>query len=60
LIIEYKEHFGGIYYFFLRGMTPKTGADFGIYRDCPAEELIGRLSVSFGSLGVLHNMNICV
>ncbi len=42
---NYEQHFGGVYYLFLRGMTPETGADFGVYRDMPELELIEELSV---------------
>ena len=40
----YKEHFGGVYYIFLRGVDPEKGPDFGVYRDKPANEFIERLS----------------
>jgi len=45
---NYEQHFGGVYYLFLRGMTPETGADFGVYRDMPELELIDQLSVYLG------------
>ncbi len=41
---RYEEHFGGIYYLFLRGMRPEWGADYGIYREKPAAALINQLS----------------
>ncbi|WP_069472446.1 exodeoxyribonuclease V subunit beta [Candidatus Marithrix sp. Canyon 246] len=37
---NYEQHFGGVYYLFLRGMTPETGADFGVYRDMPDLEVV--------------------
>ena len=37
---DYEQHFGGVYYLFLRGMTPETGPDYGIYRDRPPLALI--------------------
>lgn len=40
----YEQHFGGIYYLFLRGMRPHWGAHFGIYHDLPRAELIEQLS----------------
>ncbi len=43
----YKDHFGGVYYLFLRGMNPEAGANFGIYRDHPTADLINRLSSYF-------------
>jgi exodeoxyribonuclease V beta subunit len=36
----YGSHFGGVRYLFLRGMTPQTGAKYGVYADRPAEELV--------------------
>ncbi len=36
----YDEHFGGVYYVFLRGMKPAWGADYGIFRDKPDEALL--------------------
>jgi len=39
----YEEHFGGVFYIFLRGVRPDAGPDFGIYRDVPSEELIHSL-----------------
>src|SRR5690606_13752492 len=34
---RYERHFGGVLYLFLRGMTPGTGAERGIWRWRPAE-----------------------
>jgi exodeoxyribonuclease V beta subunit len=39
----YEKHFGGVYYFFLRGLNAKTGTANGIFYDRPAEELIVQL-----------------
>ena len=41
---RYREHFGGVFYIFLRGVDPKAGDEFGIYRDLPVEELVEALS----------------
>lgn len=41
---HYKEHFGGVFYIFLRGVDPPAGAQFGISRDLPGEELVEALS----------------
>ena len=30
---DYRSHFGGIYYLFLRGMNPAWGPDYGVYYD---------------------------
>ncbi|MDM8558351.1 exodeoxyribonuclease V subunit beta [Candidatus Parabeggiatoa sp. HSG14] len=46
---HYENHFGGVFYLFLRGMNPHTGADFGIYRDLPKADLINRLSAYLGT-----------
>ena len=37
---DYKTHFGGVLYIFLRGMNPETGPHAGIYRDRPAKKAI--------------------
>jgi exodeoxyribonuclease V beta subunit len=41
---SYDRHFGGVYYFFLRGIDPAAGAGYGLYRDRPPEELITELA----------------
>jgi exodeoxyribonuclease V beta subunit len=46
---RYEDHFGGVYYLFLRGMNPHAGAHFGIYRDPLKTDLINRLSAYFSS-----------
>ncbi|MBU0485668.1 MAG: exodeoxyribonuclease V subunit beta [Proteobacteria bacterium] len=33
---SFEKYFGGIYYLFLRGVDPRYGPDFGIFRDRPA------------------------
>jgi len=40
---DYGKHFGGIFYFFLRGIDPERGSDYGIYRDRPKRELVAAL-----------------
>jgi exodeoxyribonuclease V beta subunit len=40
---HYDTHFGGAYYVFLRGVDPKLGPDFGIYRMRPPSEKIAAL-----------------
>ncbi len=44
---DYKTHFGGVYYLFIRGMSPETGPDCGVFRDRPALELVQGLSALF-------------
>ena len=41
---DYKRHFGGVFYLFLRGVDPARGGDFGIYRDRPTPETIATLA----------------
>ena len=41
---DYERHFGGIFYIFLRGVDPKIGSEFGIYRKRPPEDFIRALS----------------
>ena len=48
---DYDNHFGGVYYLFVRGMTPRTGADCGVFRDRPSAQLIGSLSELFDGGG---------
>src|SRR4030095_1989825 len=45
---EYNTHFGGVYYLFLRGMSPEHGSKYGVFFDQPSEALIRELS------GCLH------
>lgn len=40
---DYGRHFGGVYYLFLRGMTPRTGMDYGIVAERPPGEFIAAL-----------------
>ncbi len=43
----YDEHFGGVFYLFVRGMTPERGASTGVYADKPPRALIEALSALF-------------
>jgi len=36
----YENHFGGVFYIFLRGVDPEKKGDYGIYRDLPPPERI--------------------
>jgi exodeoxyribonuclease V beta subunit len=40
---RYEEHFGGVYYVFLRGVDPEMGPDYGLFRDRPSKELVEAL-----------------
>jgi exodeoxyribonuclease V beta subunit len=41
---QYRTHFGGVYYLFLRGMNLQQGSECGVFRDRPSEGLIRELS----------------
>ena len=43
---SYARHFGGVFYVFLRGVSPEKGPEFGIYRDLPREDFVRALSES--------------
>jgi len=40
---RYHTHFGGVFYFFLRGIDDRRGPRFGIYGDLPAKDIIESL-----------------
>jgi exodeoxyribonuclease V beta subunit len=46
---DYDIHFGKVYYLFLRGMSPHTGPEYGVFSDRPAAKLIKALSDLFGN-----------
>ena len=37
---DYERHFGGVYYLFLRGMTPARGNTCGVYHDRPSRAVV--------------------
>ncbi len=41
---DYRRHFGGVFYLFLRGMNPAWGEDYGVFFDRPDPEQIEFLS----------------
>jgi exodeoxyribonuclease V beta subunit len=41
---DYTTHFGGVFYFFLRGVNRERGEKFGIFRDIPPVEMINELT----------------
>ncbi|MCH2184333.1 PD-(D/E)XK nuclease family protein, partial [Myxococcota bacterium] len=43
-----REHFGGVYYLFLRGMSPQAGPSAGVYHDRPSEDVLAALSNVLG------------
>jgi exodeoxyribonuclease V beta subunit len=40
---DYDRHFGEVYYLFLRGMDPRTGNAYGVFRERPARAFIEAL-----------------
>jgi len=44
---SYDAHFGGVYYLFVRGMTPATGPQRGVFRDRPPAPLMQALADLF-------------
>jgi exodeoxyribonuclease V beta subunit len=44
---RYEQHFGGVYYLFLRGMARERGAETGVFFDRPIEDLILDLDALF-------------
>jgi exodeoxyribonuclease V beta subunit len=46
---DYDRHFGGVYYLFLRGISPARGAGFGVYADRPSATLIAALDAYIGT-----------
>ena len=37
---EYNEHMGGVFYLFLRGMSPKRGFEYGVFDHKPSKKII--------------------
>ena len=48
---DYDSHFGGVYYLFLRGMSPENDAGTGVYYARPERELIEKLDCCFKGEG---------
>jgi exodeoxyribonuclease V beta subunit len=46
---DYERHFGGVYYLFLRGISPERGAGYGVYADRPSATLIANLDAYVGT-----------
>jgi len=51
---DYERHFGGVYYLFLRGMSPAHEAGTGVYFDRPTRALITGLERVFGEHRAAH------
>jgi exodeoxyribonuclease V beta subunit len=45
---DYERHFGGVYYLFLRGMSPANPPSCGVFHDRPGAALVGELSALLG------------
>ena len=45
----YERHFGGVFYLFLRGMSPERGAACGVFHDRPAPALVQALDALMGA-----------
>ncbi|MFO1418446.1 MAG: exodeoxyribonuclease V subunit beta [Methylotetracoccus sp.] len=45
---RYREHFGGVFYLFIRGMRSEGGGDSGVFFERPDEADIARLDALFG------------
>jgi len=43
---RYEDHFGGVYYCFIRGMDPAAGPEYGIFCDRPPLELLDMMKDS--------------
>lgn len=44
---DYERHFGGVFYLFLRGMSPRKGGRFGVFRDRPTVGMVQALDELF-------------
>ncbi len=40
---NYEQHFGGVFYIFIRGVDPDNGPEYGIYKDIPDASLVDAL-----------------
>jgi exodeoxyribonuclease V beta subunit len=46
---DYQLHFGGVYYLFLRGLSPQAAAGTGVYFHKPTQQLIETLTQMFST-----------
>ncbi len=44
---DYDKNFGGVFYLFIRGMTPRPGARYGVFADRPSRVLVEEISALF-------------
>ena len=40
----YEQHFGGVYYLFVKGMSPATGCECGVFFERPPQARLAALS----------------
>ncbi len=45
---DYERHFGGVYYLFVRGISPQRGPGFGVHAARPAPALLAALDQYVG------------
>lgn len=45
---DYDRDFGGVFYLFVRGITPENGGATGIFRDVPDRAVVEKLDAYFG------------
>ncbi|MDJ0765404.1 MAG: exodeoxyribonuclease V subunit beta [Myxococcota bacterium] len=45
---DYDRHFGGVYYLFIRGLSPRTGPNAGLFWDKPPRSVIEGMSKLMG------------
>jgi exodeoxyribonuclease V beta subunit len=48
---DYDRHFGGVYYLFVRGMSPSHALGSGVHADRPTRRVIEALDQLLGSAG---------
>ncbi len=48
---DYDTHFGGVFYLFVRGVSPSGGSDTGIFHDLPAKRLIEAMRIRLVEAG---------
>jgi exodeoxyribonuclease V beta subunit len=54
----YDTHFGGVYYLFVKGMTPESGPDTGVFFERPPLERIELLSLLFDDPSGLETAHV--
>ncbi len=52
---DYDSHMGGVYYLFIRGMSPEKGPGFGVFKDLPGREVIEGMEKMLNWQGAIGN-----